>query len=110
MSVNAILKSALESIAPVEADTYEGDRERYITIAYNTIPVNFGDDEPEHEKFLIAVHYFAPIGYNSTKDRAEVKKALVSAGTTWPSLTNISDKFGQHLVFECELVREAGVE
>ena len=110
MSVNATLKAALEAVAPVEADTYEGEIEKYITIAYNTIPVDFADDEPGHERFLLTVTLFAPTGADTVADRAAIKRALVGVGTTWPTLTNASDKNGQQLVFECELVLAAGVE
>ena len=55
MTVNRLLKAALEPVAPVEADTYEGTEPTYITFGYISTPTDFGDDEPEHELFSISV-------------------------------------------------------
>lgn len=110
MSVNSLLKAALEAVAPVEADTYEDKKATYITIGYNSRPDDFGDDEPDHEVFSISVHLFAPTGENTIAKRRAIKKALAAAGTTWPVYTNASDKDGQHHVFECQLAQGVGVE
>lgn len=110
MTVNSLLKAALEPVAPVEADTYEGTEPTYITFGYISTPTDFGDDEPEHELFSISVHLFAPTGEDTIEKRRAIKKALAAAGTTWPSYTNASDKEGQHHVFECQLARGAGAE
>lgn len=110
MSVNSLLKAALDPVAPVEADTYEGNRPTYITIGYNSIGEDYADDEAGHERFLISVHLFAPTGEDTIEKRRAIKKALAAAGTTWPSYTNASDKNGQHHVFECEIAQAPGVE
>lgn len=110
MSVNSLLKAALEPVAPVEADTYEDTTATYITFGYDSIPADHGDDEAGHEIFLISVHLFAPTGENTLAKRRAIKKALAAAGTTWPEYTNASDKDGQHHVFECQLAREVGAE
>ena len=110
MSINATLTAALRPVGPVHADTYEGPEEVYLTFNYNSIPTDYGDDEPSHERFLVQAPLFAPIGYNTVALRRAVKKALHGAGATWPSMENASDKDGQHLVFECEMVEAVGVE
>lgn len=110
MNINQILKSALDPIAPAEADTYEGKKGVYIAFNYGTVPTNYGDDEPEHERVSIQVHLHAPLGFDITAKRRAIPKAIVSAGFTWPSYTNASDKDGQHHVFECETVQEVGAE
>ncbi len=110
MNINQILKSALDPIAPAEADAYEGKKGVYITFNYDTVPTNYGDDEPEHERVSIQVHLYAPLGFDITAKRRAIPKALASAGMTWPAYTNASDKDGQHHVFECETVREVGAE
>ncbi len=110
MSVNETIVSVLRPIAPVRADTYQGDEEVYITLGYTSIPADFGDDQPAHERFLVSVHLFAPTGRNTVAARRAIKKALWEAGATWPTMTNVSDKEGQHLVFECEMARAVGVE
>lgn len=119
MSINSTLVSALTPIAPTETDAYEGGgtagrsqgkREIYITFNYDTIPDDFGDDEPGHERALIQVHLYAPVGRNVLPQRRAIKRALHGAGFTWPSYTNASGENGQHHVFECEAVREVGDE
>lgn len=110
MNINQTLKAALDPIAPTEADDYEGDKAVYITFNYGTIPTNYGDDEPEHERVSIQIHLHAPRGVDTVKKRQAIKKALASAGMTWPDYTNASDKDGQHHVFECETVQEVGAE
>lgn len=110
MSVNSLIKAALDPVAPVEADTYEDTAATYITFGYVSSPADFGDDEPDHEIFSISVHLFAPTGEDTIDKRRAIKKALAAAGTTWPAYSNASDKDGQHHVFECQLVREVGAE
>ena len=110
MSVNSLIKAALDPVAPVEADTYEDTAATYITFGYVSSPADFGDDEPDHEIFSISVHLFAPTGEDTIAKRRAIKKALAAAGTTWPIYTNASDKDGQHHVFECQLVRKVGAE
>lgn len=110
MSINETIKRALDKLAPVRADTYTGAEEVYFTFGYTSIPTDYGDDEPSHERFLLNVHLFAPIGHNTVKLRREVKKALADAGATWPTMENASDKDGQHLIFECEIAQAVGVE
>lgn len=110
MSINSTLKAALEPVAPAEADVYEGKARVYITFGYSSVPADFGDDEPSHERFLVHAHLFAPVGENTLSKRRAIKKALAAAGTTWPSYENASDKNGQHHVFECEIADAAGVE
>lgn len=110
MNINQTLKAALSAIAPAEADVYEGKNAIYITFNYDTIPANYGDDEPEHERVLVQAHLYAPLGFDTVKKRRGIKKALASAGMTWPTCINASDKDGQHIVFECEAVREAWAE
>ncbi len=110
MNINQTLRAALDPIAPAEADAYEGKKSVYITFNYDTIPTNYGDDEPEHERVSIQVHLYAPLGFDTVDKRRAIKKALASAGMTWPTYTNASDKDGQHHVFECETAQEVGAE
>ena len=90
MTVNSLLKAALEPVAPVEADTYEGTEPTYITFGYISTPTDFGDDEPEHELFSISVHLFAPTG----EDTIEKSRIFIYA----------------QKLFECQLARGVGAE
>lgn len=108
MSLNEILTAALSPVAPVEADAYEGKRAVYLTFNYDTVPTNFGDDEPICELALVQVHLYAPAGKDTRQLRRDIKSTLAFAGMTWPSCTNASDKQGQHYVFECEYIAAVG--
>ena len=110
MSIDETLRAVLDPIAPAEADAYEGKEGVYITFNYHTVPTNYGDDEPGHERVSIQVHLFAPLGHDVLAERRAVKKALAAAGFTYPAYTTASDKDGQHHVFECETAQEAGAE
>lgn len=103
MTINERLIEALSMLGiPVTFREFQGDEDRYIVFDYNTIPIDFADDEPDHEKYLIQVHLFCPLGTNSISDTRKIKEALFEAGMTWPEMTDASDKDSQHLVFECE--------
>lgn len=111
MTINQRIKAAVTPLVPVcVATIYQGNEPEYCTFNYNSVPALFADDEPAHEIYLIQVHLYAPIGYDTLRLRRDIKKALHSAGMTWPTYTNASDKDGQHHVFECEIAQEAGAE
>ena len=78
MTVNILLKAALEPVAPVEADTYEGTEPTYITFGYISTPTDFGDDEPEHELFSISVHLFAPTGEDTIEKKAAGDRQILA--------------------------------
>ena len=113
MGISGILTNALEGIAPVQAGDYdpgEDSDEVYIVFNYFTTPDDFGDDEPEHEVVSVQVHLFCPGGFNSLAMRKRIKKSLDSAGFTFPSATDLSDRDGQHHLFECMIAVGAGDE
>ena len=98
MTVNSLLKAALEPVAPVEADTYEGTEPTYITFGYISTPTDFGDDEPEHELFSISVHLFAPTGEDTIEKRRAIKKpwprrALPGRAIPTPRTKRVSTTF-----------------
>ncbi len=103
MSVDAQIKAALSAFGdPVANAVYRGDADRYYVFNYTTIGTDYADDEPQHERYLIQVHLFAPLSENVTRRVKQTKKALLNAGFTWPETENASDDEGRHIVFECE--------
>ena len=115
MSIYYRLEAALENIAPVLPAGYEPDEgtnitDTYIVMRYDSIPADFGDDEPAHEIFSLSVRLFCPSGTDSSAMRREIKEALVAAGFSWPAYTDASDKNGQHHIFECECAEVVGLE
>lgn len=111
MSVNQLILDTLASLGiPVVPDRYTGEESRYCVFNYNTAPADYGDDDPKHERYLIQVHLFAPIGENILEIRRKVKRLLHGAGLTWPVEENATETYettgegGQHYIFECEYV------
>lgn len=109
MSINKIIKQAIEPIIPVcVPEFYGGDDDVYTTFNISTIGDDFGDDAPAHEVNFVQVHLFAPFGFNTVDCRKKIKRALFDAGLTWPSVEDATDGDGQHFVFEGEIA--TGVE
>ena len=107
MSVEARIKAALDVFGdPVEKSLFSAQPAelppRYYTFVCNSFGDDFGDDRPGHERWLVSVHFFAPLGRNWNQRARETKRALFEAGFTWPRFTDATDQDGQHFVFECE--------
>ena len=81
---------------------------RYYAFNYTTLPIAFADNEPHYERYLVQVHFFAPLAENITKRKKETKAALFRAGFTWPTAEDASDSDGRHIIFECEI--EEGID
>ncbi len=108
-SVDERLRRALLPFGdPVENVVYQGKAERYYTFSYSTLGTGFGDDTPSAERYLVTVHFFAPLKENVTKRVKATKQALFHAGFTWAETVNATDENGRHIVFECETAE--GVE
>jgi len=112
MSVNSIIKNAVEHIAPIRAGQYmpADPEETYIVFNYNSLPTDHADDAPEHEIYFVQVHLFCSGGFNSLAMRRDIKKRLFAAGFTFPAAIDASDADGQHHVFECQITAVAGGE
>lgn len=110
MSIDEELQTTLMALgAPVKNAVFLNDEdvlctEAYITFNYATVGMNYADDEPQCEDYLVQVHIFAPLNVNTTGLVRKAKRALSSAGYTWPETTNASDSNGRHIVLECEKV------
>lgn len=108
MSVESRIKAALDVFGdPVEKSLFSAQSSelppRYYTFVCNSFGCNFGDDEPGHERWIVSVHFFAPLGQNWNNREKATKQALFQAGFTWPKFTDATDQHGQHFVFECEV-------
>ena len=64
-------------------------------------------NRPRARRWLLQLHYFCPLGYDSVATRVKLCRALHSAGFTYPSEENASDRDGQHYVLEFEGLGEA---
>lgn len=108
MSVNSVIKTVLADVASViEPDIYTGTETEYITFNYFSTGENFADDEPKNELYQVQVHYCCPADTNSLTKRGQIKRRLLAADFTWPTVTDATDEDGQHWIFECEYLMEA---
>ncbi len=103
LSIEKKIKDAIEPLGySVYPNNYDGDDETYFVFNHNTVPGDFGNNVPQHERALIQVHLFCPHTFNSVTLRKNIKKNLSDAGFSWPYMTNASEKDNQHYTFECE--------
>ncbi len=83
---------------------------QYYTFSCSSSGADFGDDEPGCERWLVNVHFFAPLRGNISRRVKQTKKALFQAGFTWPSTVDAGDQEGQHIVFVCEIAEEVELD
>lgn len=93
---------------PVQQGSYDGVATTYFTLRMDSIPTNYADDRPQHDRWLIQLHFFAPFSLNTTTLRRTIREALFAAGYSYPALVDASenarasDGTEQHIVFEFE--------
>ena len=104
MSVDSRIVAALTPLGYNVANTVSYAKGKtYFAFNYETVPADFGDDAPQHERYLIQIHFFCPLNVNITSTKRSVKQMLYASGFTWPSTEDASDSDGRHIVFECEV-------
>lgn len=104
MTVDERVRNALIGFGdPVENEIYQGKAERYYTFNYMSFGADFADDAPQHERYLVQVHFFAPLGENISARKKATKQALFAAGSTWPEVQSLTNENARHVVFECEI-------
>lgn len=104
MSVDEKIVGALATFGYDVANNVSYSKNKtYFAFNYTVIPSDFADDAPQHERYLVQVHFFCPLNVNITSFKKSARKALCAAGFTWPSITDASDENGRHIVFECEI-------
>lgn len=106
-NVDTALKNVLTPFGlPLERSVYHGEKKKYITYNYSTVPMDFSDDEPERERCLIQVHIFAPLSKNINALVRNIKQALFAADFSFPESIPASSANEQHIVLETEAVVE----
>lgn len=96
------IMDALSTIVPeIEPILYEGDSLEYIVFNYDEI-FHYSESTADTRRCLVQVHYYLPFNMNPNAKKRQIANALHSAGFTYPSIYNASDKNGQHYTFECE--------
>lgn len=114
-TVASSIRSALAGLGvPIVQINYAGDEQTYLTFNMISTPDDFGDDEPGADVWSVQLHLFAPFTSDTTTLRRQIKRALVTAGFTAPTMTDASentrasDGTEQHIVFEFETATDWG--
>lgn len=113
MTINERIIQAVTPVVPVcvpdRYDPNQGEASAtYCTFNYTEIPDSFGDDAPEDIRYLIQLHFHAPLdaasgaSNNTMAVRKALRQAVFAAGFTYPTVQNASDDSGQHYVLEFE--------
>lgn len=106
MTVN---QQIIDVVAPVVSecvpDIYTGESEEYCTFQISEFPAGFGDNTAQALRCSVMLHYFAPIGQNTTAKRRSLRRAIAAAFTA-PIVTPAGDEISQHYVYEFEAFGE----
>lgn len=115
MSIESRIIAAVSGTGlPCRYGIYEGGATTYLTFNVNSIPANFADDAPQHERWLVQLHLFAPFTTDTTTVRGQIKEALLAADFSYPvqldASNSVRDSDGteRHIVFEFEAAEGAG--
>lgn len=111
MSIGSRIMNAITPIISEAApQVYTEKALEYATYNFNRWPELFAEGEPDAIKSYVQVHYYMPHGKDPEETLRQLTAALFAAGFTWPSVTDASDRDGQHYVLECQDVegRERG--
>jgi hypothetical protein len=102
MSIDDRIMGAVASTGyPCAANIYTGTAQAYFVFDYIVLPDDFADDDPQHERHLVQLHFFAPHTLNTVAIRKNIRD-LIQAAFMRPSETPAHDEKKQHYVFEFE--------
>jgi len=99
-----IINTVSPIVSTVVPDYYDGSNSTYAVFVANEIPNSYGDNVALTVRYLVTLNLFMPKKTNPFETKRLICKALESAGFTYPTVTNLSDADGMHLVFECKYV------
>ena len=106
MGVHEKIMAALLPLGlPVAPDLFDGREGEFITFSLpDDRGGDFGDGTAQGEVASIQVHYFGPIEKDWRGLRSAIRRALVSAGATYPEVIDRSNiaEHERHLVFLAE--------
>ena len=99
-----IIAAVAFSGLPCAYEVYGGSATTFLTYNMNSVPTNFADDAPQHDRWLIQLHLFAQPTTDTTTLRNQIKAALFAAGFTYPSQVDATapDDPERHVVFDFE--------
>lgn len=109
MSIESrIVEAVAFTKMPCVTPNYDGEAKEFLTFNMDAIAGDFADDAPQHDRWLIQLHLFAPVTQNTRMLRKQIRQAIFEAGFTYPDQIEASEAFKktdgseQHIVFEFE--------
>ncbi len=116
MSIESQIITAMAGLSlPCAYDIYEGNATIYTHVQRKQHSRRFCDDAPQHDRWLIQLHLFAPFTTDTTELRKQIKAEILAAGFTYPLQVDVGGKdpdedgTERHIVFEFEAVEGVGV-
>lgn len=109
MSCDEAINSAFGNILPIFPNVYTGEQLTYLVYNYYVIPEVFADSVSHASRYSIQLHLYLPQKSNPNALKLSIINACINGGFTYPSMTNASDKDGQHYVFEFEFCNGGGL-
>ena len=105
LTLNQRVIDALATVTdiPVYFNTYTGNALSYFVFTNNAVPEYFTDNEVMYVVNNVDLHFYCPETLNTTALRKQLKKALQTAGFTYPIETDVSDEHMQHFLYEFEI-------
>lgn len=103
MTIDSRINTAVKTVvAECRPNVYDGSSLEYAVYNYTQIPAINADGRPHAMRYLIQVNVYLPHGKNPNQIKKTLANALLTAGFTYPTITNASDSNGQHYAFEFE--------
>ena len=109
MSCDEAINTAFGEILPLFPNVYTGTELTYLVYNYYVIPEVYADSVSHASRYIIQLHFYLPHKANPNETKLSIINACIDNGFTYPSMTNASDKDGQHYVFEFEYCNGGGV-
>jgi len=109
MSCDDAINTTFGEILPLYPNVYTGDALTYLVYNYYVIPEVYANSVSHASRYSVQLHFYLPHKGNPNAIKLAIINACISGGFTYPSMTNASDKDGQHYVFEFEYCNGGGV-
>lgn len=74
--------------------------EEYVVVTYSCDGTLYGDDAPILETRNWLIVYVAPVGYDRTDIRNQLRWLIFDTYGAWPGEENVSDANGQRFLYE----------
>ena len=85
------VRDAVLPVVPIcDPDAYHGEAQEYCVYHLHRRPTLHGDDRPHAMRYLVTVHWFAPVQINPEEKILAISRALAQVGT-YPTVENAAN-------------------